>query len=449
MNKWLLRIGFVAATLVLCAGVGWMVGSVFDAALAGLLVSAALGLGVMVASDSMRGARMMEWLRSDAHGPAPVQAGVWGEVALQVERALRRRERVAQQEQRRLGQFLTAVEASPIGVLLLDEGDQITWCSRVAANQLGLDPKRDLQQRITNLVRAPAFVEHLTAPVSDQPAVFSGPGGQRLSTLVQPYGEGLKLVLSQDITELERTESMRRSFVANVSHEIRTPLTVLSGFVETMRELSLSESERKRVLVLMAGQAQRMQALVADLLALAKLEGSPRPAADHWVAVGTLMQRAHVDAVSLSAGRHVLSFEGGQDAQVAGDEAELFSALSNLVVNAVRYTPSGGRVEVRWSWHEGGAGAIEVRDSGIGIAREHLSHVTERFYRVDSSRSRDTGGTGLGLSIVKHVVQRHGGEIDVQSEPGKGSTFRLVLPSSRVRQVLQVDTAAAAARQAS
>jgi len=263
---------------------------------------------------------------------------------------------------------------------------------------------------------------------------------------VQPYGEGLKLVLSQDITERERTESMRRNFVANVSHEIRTPLTVLAGFVETMRELPLSEAERKRVLLLMTGQAQRMQTLVADLLALAKLEGSPLPAAGCWIAVSTLMQRAHVDAVALSAGRHALAFDGGQDAQVAGDEEELFSALNNLVVNAVRYTPSGGRVDVCWLWRDDAAGVIEVRDTGIGIAREHLSHLTERFYRVDSSRSRDTGGTGLGLSIVKHVAQRHGGEIDVHSEPGKGSTFRIVLPPSRVRRVAAktVDTAASA-----
>jgi two-component system phosphate regulon sensor histidine kinase PhoR len=446
MNKWLLRLGFITATLVICAGAGWMVGSLFRAPVAGLLFSAALGLGAMVAADSLRGERMMAWLRSDAEGGAPIEVGVWGEVGLQIERALRRRERVAQQEQQRLSQFLTAVEASPIGVLLLDANDQITWCSRAAASQLGLDPKRDLQQRITNLVRAPAFVEHLTAPASDQPAVFSGPGGNRLSALVQPYGDGLKLVLSQDITERERTESMRRNFVANVSHEIRTPLTVLAGFVETMRELPLSEAERKRVLLLMTGQARRMQTLVADLLALAKLEGSPLPAAGSWIAVSTLMQRAHVDAVALSAGRHALAFNGGQDAQVAGDEEELFSALNNLVVNAVRYTPSGGRVDVCWLWRDDAAGVIEVRDTGIGIAREHLSHLTERFYRVDSSRSRDTGGTGLGLSIVKHVAQRHGGEIDVQSEPGKGSTFRIVLPPSRVRRVAAktVDTAASA-----
>ncbi len=443
MNKWLLRIAFVAATLVICAGAGWLIGSLFKAPLAGLLSSAALGLGAMVVADALRGVRLMEWLRSDAEGDAPFELGVWGEVGLQIERALRRRELIAAQEQQRLGQFLSAVEASPIGVLLLDANDQITWCSRVAANQLGLDPKRDLLQRITNLVRVPSFVEHLTAPTSKQALSFSAATGNRLSVMVQPYGQGLKLVLIQDITERERTETMRRHFVANVSHEIRTPLTVLSGFVETMRELPLSELERKRVLVLMGQQAERMQALVADLLVLAQLEGGPRPPADHWVAVSALMKRAHVDAMSLSAGRHLLVFEGGDDAQVAGDESELFSALNNIVVNAVRYTPAGGRIETVWTLHDDGSGSFQVRDSGIGIAREHLSHLTERFYRVDGSRSRDTGGTGLGLSIVKHVAQRHGGEIDVQSEPGKGSTFRLVLPPSRVRTLTGLPTAAA------
>ena len=277
-----------------------------------------------------------------------------------------------------------------------------------------------------------------------QPVIFPGLGGMRISALVQPYGDGLKLVLTQDITERERTELMRRNFVANVSHEIRTPLTVLAGFVETMSQLPLSEVERQRVLALMTVQAQRMQALVADLLTLAQLEGSPRPPADRWLQVNDLMKRAQADATALSEGRHELHFQGGGDAQVAGNEAELHSALGNLVINAVRYTPPGGRIDVQWSVQDDGWGVLSVSDSGIGIAREHLPRLTERFYRVDGSRSRDTGGTGLGLSIVKHVVQRHGGEIDIHSEPGRGSVFRLLLPPSRVRRDAAPSAAAAA-----
>jgi two-component system phosphate regulon sensor histidine kinase PhoR len=432
----------LAATLVAIGGASVVAGFLTHSVLVGVLCSVVLGLAAMLLSETYRGTRLLAWLRADAEGGAPLAPGLWGELGHQVERALRRRERQTALERDRLTQFLTAVEASPIGVLLLDANQQIVWCSRVAADHLGLDPKRDLGQPVTNLVRAPAFVEHVTAPQSEPAPSISGPSGSRLSALVQPYGEGLKLVLTQDITERERNEMMRRNFVANVSHEIRTPLTVLAGFVETLTELPLTEVERKRVLALMATQARRMQDLVADLLTLAQLEGSPRPPADRWVSVAGLLERAKADAVALSAGRHELHFTDGADAELAGNEAELRSALINLVVNAVRYTPNGGRIDVQWVASDDGGGALRVSDTGIGIAREHLPRLTERFYRVDGSRSRDTGGTGLGLSIAKHVMQRHGGEIDIQSEPGRGSVFRLLLPPTRVRRMLpatQVD----------
>jgi len=441
MGHRLLRLGAVLAALLLCLAGGVLVGWLSGSALSGVLCSVALGLGAMQLFDALRAGRLLAWLRSDAEGPAPGEVGVWGEIGYLAEKVLRRREQRIEHEQQRLTQFLTAVEASPIGVLLLDANHQITWCSRVAADHLGLDPKRDLAQPVTNLVRAPAFVEHMSAGPNAQPVSFPGPNGNRLSALVQPYGDGLQLVLTQDITERDRAETMRRNFVANVSHEIRTPLTVLAGFIETMSQLPLTEPERKRVLGLMTTQAQRMQDLVADLLTLAQLEGSPRPPTDRWVAVRKLLKAAEADAVALSAGQHVLQFDSDGEAELAGSETELQSALNNLVVNAVRYTPPGGRIEVHWSVRDDGWGVLRVADSGIGIAREHLPRLTERFYRVDGSRSRDTGGTGLGLSIVKHVVQRHGGEIDIQSEPGKGSSFRLLLPPSRVR----VEAAAAPA----
>jgi two-component system phosphate regulon sensor histidine kinase PhoR len=243
----------------------------------------------------------------------------------------------------------------------------------------------------------------------------------------------MKLVLSQDITERERADMMRRDFVANVSHEIRSPLTVLAGFVETMANLPLSEVERRRVLHLMEQQTQRMQTLVGDLLTLAQLEGSPRPSPDRWVPLKRLLDVVEADARALSAGRHEIVFQAVDGVQLAGADTELQSAIGNLVSNAVRYTPEHGRIELGWKLLANGAGEISVSDTGIGIEKDHLPRLTERFYRVDGSRSRDTGGTGLGLSIVKHVVQRHGGELDIQSEPGRGSTFRLVFPAARVR----------------
>jgi len=427
------------AALLLGASAGWLVGQSIGSPGAATVVGAVLGASLALLRDARRAWRLMQWLRAAPGAELPRGGGYWGELAYRIERALRRHERAAEQERRRLGQFLSAIEASPNGVILLDAGDQIEWCNAVAAQHFGLQPERDLRQRITNLIRVPAFVAHLQGAHFDAPPVtFVGPGGEAtLSVRVRPYGEGARLVLSQDVTERERADAMRRDFVANVSHEIRTPLTVLAGFVETLAQLPLAEDERARVLALMAQQAERMQALVTDLLTLAQLEGAPPPAIDRWFGVAMLLARARSDGAALSGGRHTLYASGGEDAELAASESELHGAVVNLVANALRYTPAGGRVELRWVWHDDGSGAIEVVDNGIGIAREHLPRLTERFYRVDGSRSRETGGTGLGLAIVKHAVQRHGGEIVIDSEPGRGSTFRLVLPALRVRRCEQ------------
>ena len=409
-------------------------------ALLGALLFGMLGFAGVAVLDSLRGWRLMNWLRTSQESQAPRDSGFWGEVAYRVERSLRGLERSAELERMRLAQFVSAMEASPNGVLLLDAGDQIEWCNARAADHFGLDPQRDRRQRVTNLIRSPAFVAYLQAGNFDAPITVPAPrGGGSLEMQIRRYGADAKLVISQDLTERERADVMRRDFVANVSHEIRTPLTVLSGFLETMRNLPLTEVEQKRVITLMSQQAERMGNLVGDLLTLARLEGSPRPTADKWVRLAGVFGQIEAEARALSAGRHTIAFAAPGDAQIAGNESELLSAVGNLVNNAVRYTPEGGRIDVAWKLADNGSGEIAVTDTGRGIAREHISRLTERFYRVDSSRSRESGGTGLGLAIVKHVIQRHGGELDVTSEVGKGSRFRLVVPAARVR----VDSAVA------
>lgn len=426
----------LAGVLAMLGGgaAGYLVGRPAHSPLLSVLLGSSLAVAAIAVIDTLRGYRLIRWLRGEQVNEAPRETGFWGELGYRVERSIRQREQGAAQERLRLTQFLSAIEASPNGVMLLDANDQIEWCNSVAADHFGLDPLRDRQQRVTNLVRAPAFVACLQQDVFDEAVNFTKPRGDgTLSVLVRPYGEGMKLVLSQDITDRERSDAMRRDFVANVSHEIRTPLTVLSGFIETMSNLPLTEVERKRVLLLMGQQTQRMQTLVSDLLTLAQLEGSPRPTADRWVALEPLFVQVEADARALSGGRHKLLVARPGEVQIAGAQAELLSAITNLVHNAVRYTPEGGRIDVGWQVLPDGSGEISVADTGVGIAREHIPRLTERFYRVDGSRSRDTGGTGLGLSIVKHVVQRHGGELDVQSEPGKGSRFRFLLPAARVR----------------
>ena len=424
-----------AFALLLGGWFGSLVGRSIDAPILSTLLGSLAALAILAAIDSLRGYRLIRWLRGSQASSAPRESGLWGEIGYRMERSLRSLERDVSREQSRLAQFLSAIEASPNGVLLLDAMQQIEWCSSVAADHFGLNPKRDVRQPVTNLIRAPAFVAYLREGTFAAPVRFPGPGGGvTLSVLIRRYGEGQFLILSQDVTERQRSDAMRRDFVANVSHEIRTPLTVLVGFIETMSNLQLTESEHKRVLALMGQQADRMQSLVSDLLTLAQLEGSPLPTAERWVPLTRLLRQVETDARALSAGRHILIFGDSSDgASIAGVEPELFSAINNLVQNAVRYTPAEGHIEVTWRASVDGSGLIAVSDTGPGIAREHLSRLTERFYRIDGSRSRDTGGTGLGLSIVKHVMQRHGGELQIESEVGVGSTFRLVFPAARTR----------------
>jgi two-component system, OmpR family, phosphate regulon sensor histidine kinase PhoR len=414
---------------------GYAMGSLVHLSLWGGAFGAIVALGVLALMDTIKSHGLIRWLSSSQELPLPRHHGLWGEINYRIERSIRSHEKAVAQEKNRLAQFLSAIEASPNGVLLLDTHDQITWCNAVAADHFGLNPHSDQFQPVTNLIRTPGFVTYMQGGLFDEPVlvpdVLRGQG--TLSVLVRPYSEGLKLVLSQDATERERADAMRRDFVANVSHEIRTPLTVVSGFIETLNNLSLSEAEQREILSLMAQQTKRMQTLVNDLLTLALLEGSPRPPSDRWVPVSKLFELVHLDALALSEGRHDIVVETGLSAQVAGTESELLSALSNLVNNAVRYTPIGGCITISWQTRSAQAGAMVVQDTGIGINREHLPRLTERFYRVDSSRSRETGGTGLGLSIVKHVIHRHGGELEVRSENGLGSHFCLLFPASRCK----------------
>ncbi len=427
------RLLAAAVAAVVAAAVGGALSGTWGGGAAG----AALGLALLWLVDAWRGAQLLRWLRGAAQGAAPLNGGWWGELAYRMAAALRASERQIVVERRRLEDFLSAIEASPNGVLLLDAADQITWCNAAAADQFGIDAQRDLAQPVTNLVRAPAFVAYLHAQRSGgavEPLVLDDLGrGATLQMTLRAYGGRQLLLITQDITERQRAETMRRDFVANVSHEIRTPLTVLAGFVESMQSLPLEGQERDRVLALMQQQTKRMQTLVADLLTLAQLEGSPRPPVDRWVALHKIVEQALADGRALSAGRHVLRAEDMLVVELAGNEAELFSALMNLVSNAVRYSPEGGDIVLGWHSGSDGRGAVTVRDQGMGIAREHLPRLTERFYRVDGGRSRASGGTGLGLAIVKHVLQRHGGELAIDSERGRGSCFQLQFPPGRVR----------------
>lgn len=412
--------------------------------LAGMLAAGTLWVLV----DFTRGLRVLQWLRRDDVSDVPLKFGLWGAVAERARRMARVREQATRESDRRLQDFLSALQASPNGVLLLDAAGRIEWLNQMAATHFGLDPERDQLQHMVNLVRDPAFTAYVASGDYRGSVTMPGRGHTaahplRLSVQLHPYGDGRRLLLSRDITALEQAEAMRRDFVANVSHEIRTPLTVLSGFVETLQTLPLDQGERARYLDLMAQQAGRMQSLVSDLLTLSRLEGSPLPGTGEWSSVPVLLTQLEQEGRALSAvlnppmagPAQTLVFEPAPACELGGMATELHSACSNLVSNAVRYTPPGGEVRCGWLLHEDGRGEFFVQDSGPGIAPEHIPRLTERFYRVDRSRSRDTGGTGLGLAIVKHVAQRHGAELKIESVVGKGSRFAIIFPASRVRRL--------------
>ena len=414
------------------------------------LIGAQIGGWVWWMVDSYNGARLLNWLRGSELKDAPELVGIWGEASARMRRWIRQSMQQVQQGDQRLSDILSALQVSPNGVVLLDAAGHIEWCNQIATRQFGFDADRDVMQNIGNLVRDPEFSAYYATQDFSHELVMQGRESTpsrpvKLSVQIFGYGEGRKLLLARDVTALEQAEAMRRDFVANVSHEIRTPLTVLAGFVETLQHLPLEVQERNRYLDLMAQQAERMQHLVEDLLTLSRLEGSPLPSNNDWVSARHLLQRCENEARGLSAALtknqskppHVLvfpEFEGAVLAgEIAGASAELHSAFSNLLANAMRYTPAGGRIEVLWVLQPDGSARFTVKDSGPGIDPKHVSRLTERFYRVDRSRSRDTGGTGLGLAIVKHVLQRHGARLEIASTLGKGSEFSVTFPASRVR----------------
>ncbi|CAM2193756.1 phosphate regulon sensor histidine kinase PhoR [Paraburkholderia sp. A1RI_3L] len=424
---WVRSIVSVVLLAVLCAGVGAFFG--IEAALI-LAVVVLLAQGFF---STFHKQQLWRLLDAPVYGEVPSAPGVWGEIYYRLHKLAKRWHAQVRQVEQQHSRFIQAIQASPNGVAMLDDHDQIEWCNAIAEVHFGLDAKRDLRQHITHLVRQPEFVRYLNSQQYDEMLIMRGMGEKRqnvLSVQVFPYGENRKLVLSQDITELERTDSMRRDFVANVSHELKTPLTVLSGFLETMRELPLSESERTRYLDMMEQQASRMRHIVTDLLVLAKLEGEAKPPGERLVDMSAVLRHVRDDASTLSEDRHRITYDIDEGLTVKGAETEILSALGNLVMNAIRYTPDGGKVHVDWHM-EGNTAVFSVTDSGLGIPAADIPRLTERFYRVDRSRSRDTGGTGLGLAIVKHVLQRHDAQLEVKSEEGRGSKFTVRFPAVR------------------
>ena len=406
---------------------------IFGATAALLIAIAALLLVIHGQRRELK--KFLVWLRDPRLETIPDADGAWEDVYAQLARSFKTQRQQANTLSAALQRFQQAGAAVPDGLVILDEHDAIQWCNPAAEAHFGIDLRRDAGHQITYLVRSPSFVLYLSAENHPEPLILRLSRDldrpEALAVQLVPFGDRDRLLISHDVARIEAVERVRRDFVANVSHELRTPLTVIIGFTETVLDNEELPSSIRRPLGMVMDQAGRMQRLVDDLLALSRLESDDNPLPDETVDAPALVHRIHEDALALSADRHRFVLEVRSSARIRGSSDELRSAFQNLVTNAIRYTPAGGEIHVSWT-DDGEKAAFEVRDTGIGIASQHLNRLTERFYRVDRSRSRETGGTGLGLAIVKHVATRHGARLDIASQVGEGSRFSIVFPSARV-----------------
>jgi two-component system, OmpR family, phosphate regulon sensor histidine kinase PhoR len=410
----------------------------------GSLLLLSLSLLAIIIRHVHRLTLLMDWLPNASVDNVPSPPGHWEEVFAALYRFLRQQTQIQSRLSNALGRFERASAAMPDGVILLDKSGHIEWLNPKAAAYLSLELGRDRSQQITNIVRQPQFVDYLQQQDPAGPLtlrVWQGAMEQVLSIQATPYGDQKRLVLCRDITQIEQVETVRRDFVANVSHEIRTPLTVITGFLETLLDLQKPDPEMsRRSLQLMSEQAARMLELVEDLLTLSRLESAGNPLKEDIVDVPNIIRGVYKEAQSISGGRHRLSLHIDSNNGLKGNAAELRSVFSNLMTNALRYTPEAGEVTVIWEDKEAQP-VFTVKDNGIGIDPKYIPRLTERFFRVDRARSRASGGTGLGLAIVKHILNRHQGELRVQSTLGRGSQFCAVFPAAR-SVVIQADTGA-------
>jgi two-component system phosphate regulon sensor histidine kinase PhoR len=414
------------ASIFIAAGVvWWMVGPVPALALA--LAGAVVALFVQLTYLH----RLGEWLDNPQSGRLPDGWGAWTDVFARLYRLRREDERNQQELAEWLARFRQAMHLLPEGVAIMDDVLFLEWCNPAAERHLGLTIERDKGLRVTNLVRHPDFIDYIILGRYEQPLTLSL-RGRKIECRIIPFENRRQILVTHDATDTERLEAMRRDFIANASHELRTPLTVIVGFLEiAMSDPCMDTATREAHLKLMTEQGQRMQRLIEDMLTLSRLESDEFPLRRERVDVAALVESVAAEARALSGGRHAITVDvDGPD--VMGSMEELRSAFANLASNAVRYSPQGGMIALSWRRGQDDL-QFAVTDCGIGIDPQHISRLTERFYRVDKSRSRETQGTGLGLAIVKHVLLRHGGRLKISSTPGEGSTFIASLPNTSLQ----------------
>ena len=426
--SWRQDVWFLVGLILLALLLGAILGHPYKAVI--------IAMALYLAPNLRHLLQLHRWLETQRREDIPEASGMWGDVFDRIRTLTKESKQREDQLTDMLARFQSASAATPDAMIILTEDDEIEWANPAADYLFGIAYPRDYGLRMLNLVRSPDFTTYLHKGDYTEIIDMTSPRDSEKTLSVQfiPFGSSQKLMIGRDVTRLVNLEKMRRDFVANISHELRTPLTVVTGYIETLQDIrNLDEKELKKYLVTMHDQAVRMQRLVEDLLTLSKLETAPPLRHETAVDIAAMLAGLKETAEHLSGERqHRITLETAPGLQLLGNEDELRSALSNLINNAVRYTPAQASIRLVWQPSADGA-RFAVIDSGEGIAPQHLPHLTERFYRIDSARSRATGGTGLGLSIVKHILLRHNARLLIESELGVGSTFSCLFPAARVR----------------
>jgi two-component system phosphate regulon sensor histidine kinase PhoR len=430
-----------AGRLSIAVGIALLVGLI----LGRVALVLAIVLGIYLIIQIWNLLRIERWLTHRRIESPPDINGPWGEVIAIIDRIYRRKNYHRAQVTGLLREFRRLTTAMPEGAILLGPEHEILWFNGRAAGWLHLHRKRDVGIRIENLVRHPAFVEYLKHGRAVEGVVVFEPadGGRYLSfTLVRTGGSERQLLIVRDVSREMRVESIRKDFVANASHELRSPLTVISGYLDALADDASLDPAWGAPVLEMRRQTERMSSIINDLLELSKLESGERRHIERPIDIAGLLSLLRREAMSMERRPRNVNTQIDSEEWLLGAETEIHSIVSNLLTNAVKYTPSEGEVTLRW-WTDDEGGHISVRDTGVGIAAEHIPRLTERFYRVDSGRSREMGGSGLGLAIVKHALQRHEATLTIESTPGKGSTFTCHFPPHRVVSREGVETAVA------
>lgn len=430
-NSFSKEIILVSAGLILLLLFGYLVGYPW------LFFS--LGLLVYIFWHLRQLSQLIHWLENNALDMPPDAHGFWGDVFRHLYRIQRHNRHRHEKLLVLLNRYKESTEAMPDATIILGRNWEIEWLNKKCKNYLGLKPRKDVGQLLTNLIRTPVFLEFLKldniqAQEKNVLEMNSPDNKKKLSIRLIPFGKKY-LLIARDISKIQRLREVRKDFVANVSHELRTPLTVISGYLETLSEHLKDDSMYSSSIDHMQQQSNRMCRIIEDLLLLSKIEGrEKRDKPSDLVNMPALIMMLKKEALVLSDNQHTIDVDVEDIQWLQGDENELRSAFTNLISNAIRYTPPGGDITIRWYQGKKNNACFEVEDSGEGIAKNHIARLTERFYRVDVGRSRTSGGTGLGLAIVKHVLNHHDACLVIKSELNVGSVFRCEFPEKLVKK---------------